>query len=82
MPDIHSRIIDRLIDSGHADEPWAWLVLAALEGDQPLEVILDTPQQRQAPQRVEQPATPAAAPPGAYVGAIVVEDREVGPGHD
>ena len=36
-PAIQSRVIDRLIDTGNADEPWALVVLAAMEGAQQLE---------------------------------------------
>jgi recombinational DNA repair ATPase RecF len=80
MSDIQPRIIDRLIDSGHADEPWALIVLAALEGEQQLEAFLDRPTPKDTPQRIEPTSEETAEPPGVYVGSITVEGfRGVGP---
>src|SRR5687768_1971026 len=79
-PEIQSRVIDRLIDAGKADEPWALIVLAAIEGHEQLDQFLDKTRTVVPPQRQESHGGPAPEPPGAYVGSITVEGfRGVGP---
>jgi hypothetical protein len=79
-PEIQSRVVDRLVDTGKADEPWALIVLAAMEGEQELDGFLDKARTIARPQRSESSTGPAPEPPGAYVGSISVEGfRGVGP---
>jgi hypothetical protein len=79
-PEIQSRVVDRLVDTGKADEPWALIVLAAMEGEQELDGFLDKARTVTPPQRSEPGAAPASEPPGACVGSISVEGfRGVGP---
>ena len=40
-PELQDRVINRLIDSGAADKPWALALLAALEGATELNAYLD-----------------------------------------
>jgi hypothetical protein len=79
-PEIQSRVVDRLIATGKADEPWALIGLAAMEGAQQLDEFLDKKKSVAAPQRADIAAAPATEPPGAYVASISVEGfRGVGP---
>ena len=79
-PEIQSHVVDRLVDTGKADEPWALVVLAAMEGEQELNGFLDKARTVAPPQRSEASTAPASEPPGAYVGSISVEGfRGVGP---
>lgn len=79
-PEIQARVIDRLIDTGKADEPWALIVLAAMEGEQELNAFLDKTHSVESPKRSTQGQAPAAEPPGAYVASISVEGfRGIGP---
>ena len=79
-PEIQSRVVDRLVDTGKADEPWALIVLAAMEGEQALDGFLEKARTIAPPQRSESSAAAASEPPGAYVASISVEGfRGVGP---
>ena len=40
-PEIQQRIFNRLVETGHADQPWALIVLAALKGGPQLRALLD-----------------------------------------
>jgi hypothetical protein len=79
-PELHDRIIARLLDSGAVDHPWSDLIVAALEGEECLRAHLDG-------DPVAKPSPPAGPtgpkfvePPGAYVSSITVEGfRGVGP---
>ena len=66
-PELHDRIIARLLDSGAVDHPWSDLIVAALEGEERLRAHLDG-------HPVAKPSPPAGPtgpkfvePPGAYV---------------
>ena len=54
-PDTQCLILDRLSDTGNTDEPWALILLAAMEGEAELEAFLnqtrsiDPPTRRGAP---------------------------------
>jgi hypothetical protein len=79
-PEGQNRVIERLIDTGNADEPWALILLAAMEGEAELNAFLDKARTIDPPTRASGPKGPAAEPPGAYVGAISVEGfRGIGP---
>ena len=79
-PEIHARVIDRLIATGKADEPWALIVLAAMEGATQLDAYLDKKASIAAPQKTEIADVVISEPPGAYVSSITVEGfRGVGP---
>lgn len=51
MSQSHAPILNRLIDTGHADDPWALIVPAAMEGDADLEAFLDKPRAIDLPKR-------------------------------
>jgi energy-coupling factor transporter ATP-binding protein EcfA2 len=80
-PELHDRIIARLLDSGAVDSPWSDLIVAALDGEERLRALLDGehPVAKPAPPPV--PTGPKSVePPGAYVSSITVEGfRGVGP---
>jgi hypothetical protein len=40
-PEIQTRVIDRLVATGKADEPWALIVLSAIEGAEQLDAFID-----------------------------------------
>ncbi|MBA3885553.1 MAG: AAA family ATPase [Acidobacteria bacterium] len=80
MSDFQSRIIERLIASGAADQPWALIVLAALDGAPQLDAFLDGTAKVAMPVATEAVATAPIEPPGAYLGSLTVEGfRGVGP---
>jgi recombinational DNA repair ATPase RecF len=78
-PETQSLILDRLADTGNADEPWALILLAAMEGEAELDAFLDKARSIEPPKRAAAKAS-AAEPPGAYVGSITVQGfRGIGP---
>jgi hypothetical protein len=72
-PETQSLIFHRLIDTGHSDESWALILLAAMEGEADLDAFLDKSRSIDPPKRAATSKGPAAEPPGAYVGSISVE---------
>src|SRR4051812_32499918 len=52
-PELQDRVINRLIDSGAADKPWALALLAALEGATELNAYLDNTLKTTRPQLSE-----------------------------
>ena len=79
-PEIQARVIDRLIASGKSDEPWALIVLAAMEGAEQLDGFLDKKTSVAPPQKLDVAGGVATEPPGAYVSSIAVEGfRGIGP---
>jgi recombinational DNA repair ATPase RecF len=72
-PEIEQRVVDRLIDSGNENRPWALLVLAAMEGDEPLASLLAGRGTVARPNPTPASARVAVEPPGAYVRSITVE---------
>jgi hypothetical protein len=79
-PEIQARVIDRLVATGKSDEPWALIVLAAMEGAEQLGAFLDKKISIAPPQRPDVTDAVATEPPGAYVSSIMVEGfRGVGP---
>ena len=80
-PELHDRVINRLVETGVSDEPWALLIVAALEGEAQLTAYLE------AAKNVDKPVPRATGseaqhvePPGAYVSSITVEGfRGIGP---
>ncbi|HXG88033.1 MAG TPA: AAA family ATPase [Vicinamibacterales bacterium] len=80
MSEINHQIVNALFEPPHADQPWALIVLAALEGEASLHALLDGVGTVQRPVPVAPVAGNATEPPGAYVAAITVEGfRGVGP---
>jgi hypothetical protein len=80
-PELHDRIINRLVESGESDKPWALFIVAALEGEDQLTTYLEgatnvgRPAVRSTPS-----AAPRVEPPGTYVSSITVEGfRGIGP---
>lgn len=74
-PEIHDRVINRLVETGAADQPWAFAVLAALEGAAELDGYLDNTLKMAMPQ-LSDAATSGSVhpePPGVYVSSITVE---------
>src|SRR5262245_44740771 len=80
-PELHDRIITRLLESGAVDEPWSDVIVAALEGEERLRAHLDGAHPVAKPSPPAVPAGPKfVEPPGAYVSSITVEGfRGVGP---
>jgi len=80
-PELHDRIIARLLDSGAVDHPWSDLIVAALEGEERLRSHLDGAHPVAKPSPPAGPTGPKfVEPPGAYVSSITVEGfRGVGP---
>lgn len=81
-PELHDRVINRLVETGADDKPWALAIVAALDGAEHLTAYLDDAKP------VKVPAAPKSAagtgaraePPGAYVASITVEGfRGIGP---
>lgn len=71
--EIESRVVDRLIATGKSDEPWALVVLAAMEGAEQLDAFLDKKTSIAPPQSADVAAAVVTEPPGAYVTSIAVE---------
>src|SRR5437867_2635304 len=74
-PELQERVINRLVQTGAAEKPWALAILAALEGAADLDAYLDNTKKVTMPQP---PAGSAATirrpePPGVYVSSIRVE---------
>jgi recombinational DNA repair ATPase RecF len=79
-PEIQAQVIDRLIASGKSDEPWALIVLAAMESAEQLDGFLDKKTSVAPPQKLDVADGVATEPPGAYVSSIAVEGfRGIGP---
>src|SRR3954465_15272630 len=72
-PEIQARVIDRLIDTGKADEPWALIALAAMEGSDQLDQFLDKKVAVAPPTRAEVSTHAISESPGAYLASISVE---------
>src|SRR6185503_4471333 len=74
-PELQDRVINRLIDAGAADKPWAFALLAALEGAAELNAYLDNTLKMTMPQLSERAASGGVRPepPGVYVSSITVE---------
>src|SRR3954468_239372 len=72
-PEIQARVIDRLIDTGKADEPWALIVLAAIDGSDQLDQFLDKKVAVAPPKRTDVSAAVISESPGAYLASISVE---------
>ena len=68
-PEIQARVIDRLIATGKSDEPWALIVLAAMEGADQLDAFLDKKASIAPPERGDATAAVVTEPPGAYVSS-------------
>lgn len=79
--ELHDRVVNRLIDSGDADKPWSYTILAALEGAEALSAYLEGARTIQpAVATPDQAAARPSEPPGAYVASITVEGfRGIGP---
>ena len=80
-PELHDRVINRLVETGVSDEPWALLIVAALDGDAQLTAYLEaaTKVAKPVPRAAGSDAQPVE-PPGAYVSSITVERfRGIGP---
>lgn len=79
--DLQDQIYTRLTESGDGDEPWAMVVLAALEGDATLAAYLDgnaTVAPATAPETTD--AASSAEPPGVFLSSITVSGfRGIGP---
>ena len=79
-PEIRQRIFNRIIETGNADQPWALLVLAALEGEPQLRALLDGVRTVAVPAFAQIEDAAVVEPPGAYVRSITVEGfRGIGP---
>jgi ABC-type lipoprotein export system ATPase subunit len=74
-PELQDRVIDRLVDTGAANKPWALAILAAFEGAADLDAYLDNTRKVALPQLSERvvPGTKRPEPPGVYVSSIQVE---------
>ena len=74
-PELQDRVINRLIDTGAADKPWALALLAALEGAAELNAYLDNTLKMTMPQLSERATSGGVRPepPGVYVSSITVE---------
>ena len=58
-PETQSLVLDRLNDTGNADEPWALILLAAMEGEADLDAFLDRTRSIDPPKRASKPKGPA-----------------------
>jgi ABC-type lipoprotein export system ATPase subunit len=74
-PELQDRVINRLVDTGAADKPWAFAVLAALEGAAELDAYLDNTLKLTMPQLSDRATSGSMRPepPGVYVSSITVE---------
>ena len=72
-PEIQSRVLDRLAATDKADEPWALIILAAMEGTRALDAFLDTKTSVTPPRKGGVESAAPAEPPGTYVNSITVE---------
>ncbi len=73
-PELKDRIVNRLIETGASDKPWALAVLSALEDEQQLAGYLEGTKHVSKPAvRAADPGKAATEPPGAYVSSITVE---------
>jgi ABC-type lipoprotein export system ATPase subunit len=82
-PELQDRVVNRLVDTGAANKPWALAILAALEGAADLDAYLDNTRKVTMPQLSERgaPGSNSPEPPGVYVSSINVEGfRGVGKG--
>ena len=57
-PELHDRIIARLLESGAVDKPWSDLIVAALDGEERLRAHLDGAHPVQKPAPPDGPAGP------------------------
>lgn len=80
-PDLQDRIINRLVETGVSNEPWALAIVAALDGEEQLTAFLDRATKVAPPaSRTADAASKRVEPPGVYVSSITVEGfRGVGP---
>ena len=80
-PDLQDRIINRLVETGVSNEPWALAIVAALDGEEQLTAFLDRATTVALPAaRTADAASKRVEPPGVYVSSITVEGfRGVGP---
>ena len=71
-PELHDRLINRLVDSGASDKPWALIVVAAMDGAEPHRLLGRRKESHQTrfPLRRHRRAI---EPPGVYVASITVE---------
>lgn len=76
-PEVQERVIKRLVETGAQNEPWAFAIVAALEGTAALDAYLDdTATALSQPPLPSDPAglsAPRPEPPGVYVSSITVE---------
>ena len=74
-PELQDRVINRLVDTGAADKPWAFALLAALEGAAELNAYLDNTLKMTMPQPSKRAAAGSVRPSrrGVYVSSITVE---------
>ena len=64
-PEVQARVLDRLIATGTSDEPWALIVLAAMDSAEQLDGFLDKKASVAPPQRPDMAAVVVTEPPGA-----------------
>src|SRR5262249_834986 len=73
-PELQERVINRLVETGAGEKPWALTILAALEGAADLDAYLDNTKKVTMPQPSGAAAmAPRPEPPGVYVSSIRVE---------
>jgi ABC-type lipoprotein export system ATPase subunit len=75
-PELQELVINRLVETGAANQPWALAILAALEGGSTLDAYLDDVATVAAPTSFSQPETASREvrePPGVYVSSVTVE---------
>jgi ABC-type lipoprotein export system ATPase subunit len=73
-PELQERVINRLVETGAAEKPWALTILAALEGAADLDAYLDNTKKVTMPVPSSRTAATARPePPGVYVASIRVE---------
>lgn len=65
-PEVQGRVLDRLVATGKSDEPWALIVLAAMESAELLDGFLDKKATVAPPQQSDVAAIVVSEPPGAY----------------
>ena len=79
-PDLQNRLVNRLVESGASDKPWALAIVAALEGEAHLAYLEGAKNVTAPVPRTIDGGELAVEPPGAYVASITLEDfRGIGP---
>jgi ABC-type lipoprotein export system ATPase subunit len=74
-PELQGHVINRLVETGAANQSWALAILAALDGAAALDAYLDDTAKVTAPAlpMATPPSSTPPEPPGVYVSAITVE---------